>query len=174
MTEIRYSAELLKAFTRSPSLLSKIEIVTAFFPELDTVRFGKASRSAYYDPRSGTVRLTGRSSPYVIGHEITHLMQDGKFLPAGITPYPKGERSCDLYLFARSPFLVADVWEARDSCYLGKGFRIAGLRDRFTKADGQQMLHDVCAEALELRVAGRRDYIKWAEHTINERIRHGE
>ncbi|WP_424357230.1 hypothetical protein [Methanocella sp. MCL-LM] len=173
MTEICYSGELEKLLTRTPSLRTRIEIVTAFFPELDLIRFGRASKSAYYDPRSGTIRLTGRSSPYVIGHEITHLMQDGKFLPGGITPYPKGERSCDLYLFARSPFLVADVWDARDSCYLGKGFRTARLRDRFTKAEGQQMLHDVCVEAIRLREGGKRDYISWAEQAIAERIFQG-
>lgn len=171
MTEIRYSSELAKLFDRTPALRPRIDIVTAFFPELDVVRFGRASRSAYYDPRSGTIRLTSRSSPYVIAHEITHLLQDGRFLPASVEPYPKGELSCDLHVFARSPCLVADVWEAKDSCYLGKRIRMAELRDRFSKAEGQQLLHEVCAEAIRLRAAGKRDYIRWAERTANERIR---
>lgn len=170
MTEVRYSAELAKTFERTPALRARIEIVSGFFPELETIRFGRASRSAYYDPRSGTIRLTGRSSAYVIGHEITHLMQDGKYLPPGITPYPKGERSCDLYLFARSPCLVADVWDAGDYSYLGKRIQVAWLRERFSKTEGQQLLHDVCAEAIQRRAAGKRDYIQWAECTINERI----
>jgi hypothetical protein len=173
VAEVRYSAELAKTLERTPSLRARIEIVSAFFPELETIRFGRASKSAYYDPRSGTIRLTGRSSAYVIGHEITHLMQDGKFLPQDVMPYPKGERSCDLYLFARSPCLVADVWESRDCSYLGKKIQVAALRERFTKAEGQQMLHEVCAEAIQHRAAGKRDYIQWAERTINERIRHG-
>ncbi len=170
MTEISFSSELEKTALRTPSLKSRIEIVTAFFPELDLIRFGKASRSAYYDPRSGTIRLTGHSSTYVIGHEITHLLQDGRFLPADVIPYPKGERSCDLYLFARSPYLVADIWDTRDHSYLGKGLHLARLRDNFTKAEGQQMIHEVCAEAVKKREMGKRDYIQWAERAINERI----
>ena len=170
MTEIRFSSELEKTTVRLPSLKSRIEIVTAFFPELERISFGKASRSAYYDPRSGTIRLTCHSSIYVIGHEITHLLQDGRFLPADVIPYPKGELSCDLFLFARSPYLVADIWETKDHCYLGKGLHLTRLRDNFTKAEGQQLIHEVCAEAVKKRNTGKRDYIRWAEHTINERI----
>ena len=170
MTEIRFSSDLEKAVVRAPSLKTRIEIVTALFPELDLIRFGKASRSAYYDPRSGTIRLTTRSSTYVIGHEITHLLQDERFLPQGVIPYPKGERSCDLFLFARSPYLVADVWDTRDHSYLGKCLNLTGLRDGFTKVEGQQMIHEVCAEAVKKREDGKRDYIQWAENAINERI----
>lgn len=170
MTDLVYSRELAKKLERARSLQLRIEMVSAFFPELPEIRFGRASRSAYYDPRSGTVRLTGSSSTYVIGHEITHLLQDGRYLPAGLSPYPKGELSCDVFLFARSPYLVADFWEARDTSYLGRRLRVADLRAHFTRAGGQQLIHEACAEAVRLRAAGKRGYIRWAEEEINDRV----
>jgi hypothetical protein len=169
MAAIHYSSELQKLMAKRPALKPRIEqTVNGFFPEIDEARFGRASRSAYYDFRSGTIRVNSGSSVYVIGHELVHFMQDPRHFRGAVT-YPSGERSCDLFLFARSPALVADIWDG-DVSYLLRGATARVLKTHFSRQDGQHMVHEVCAEAVRLRSAGRRDYIKWAEIEIATRV----
>ena len=169
MARIVYSRELQKLLIKRPALKARIETVTNdHFPEIREARFGRASRSAYYDFRTGTVRVSGSCSVYVIGHELVHYLQDARHFDG--PAYPSGERSCDLFLFARSPELVADVWDG-DASYLLKGVRGRALAKCFTKLEGQQMIHDVCAEAVRLRSAGKHSYIKWAEQAIDREIK---
>jgi hypothetical protein len=168
MAEIVYSRELQKLLARRPALKARIESVTSdHFPEITQARFGRASRNAYYDFRTGTVRVSGGCSVYVIGHELVHFLQDARHCGAGA--YPSGERSCDLFLFARSPALVADVWDG-DASYLLAGARGRRLAARFPKAAGQQLVHEICAEAVRLRSAGKHNYIQWAEQAIDAKL----
>ncbi|HEY3272802.1 MAG TPA: hypothetical protein VGJ92_03510 [Methanocella sp.] len=168
MPVIVYSRELQKLLVKRPALKSRIESVAGdYFPEIAQARFGRASRNAYYDFRSGTVRVNSGCSVYVIGHELVHFLQDARHYNGPLCP--SGERSCDLFLFARSPALVADVWNG-DASYLLQGARGRVLAARFTKAEGQQLVHEVCAEAVRLRSDGKHNYIQWAEHEIDARI----
>jgi hypothetical protein len=168
MAEIVYSRELQKLVAKRPALKARIETVTnGYFPEIAQARFGRASRNAYYDFRTGTVRLHSGCSVYVIGHELTHFLQDDRHF--GERACPAGERSCDLFLFARSSALVADLWDG-DASYLLRGARGRTLAARFPRDDGQRMVHEVCAEAVRLRSAGRHNYIQWAEREIDARI----
>lgn len=171
MTDIHYSGEILKLFHRTPALKGRIEyVIRSYFPEIQSVSVGRASKNAYYDPRNHTVRLTGNSSVYVIGHELMHYLQDGHAFPGNKGIYPKGERACDLYLFARSPDLVADFWQSYDGSYIGSAIRVDALRKYFTREEGREMVHRVCAEAVALREKGKHGYIRWAERTINSEI----
>jgi len=168
MPAIVYSRELQKLLVKRPALRARIESVTNdYFPEIAEARFGRASRNAYYDFRSGTVRVNSGCSVYVIGHELVHFLQDARHFDG--TPYPSGERSCDLFLFARSPALVADVWNG-DASYLLRDARGRTLAARFPKADGQLLVHEICAEAVRLRSAGRHNYIQWAERAIDAKL----
>lgn len=176
MAEIIFSRELQKLFVRRPALKLRIERVTnGHFPEITRARFGRASRGAYYDFRTGTVRVNGGSSRYVIGHELVHFLQDGRHC-AG-PALPAGERSCDVFLFARSPSLVADVWggdgdaSGVDASYLLRGATGRALAARFTRAEGQALVHEVCASAVRLRGDGQRNYIQWAEGEIGARVK---
>jgi hypothetical protein len=170
MVTIYYSSGLQALMAKRPALKPRIErTVNDFFPEIEEARFGRASRSAYYDFHSGTIRVNSGSSVYVIGHELVHFMQDTRHFPGAVT-YPSGERSCDLFLFARSPALVADLWGG-DASYLLREETARVLKAHFSRPDGQHMVHEVCAEAVRLRTAGKRDYIRWAEDEIDVRIR---
>jgi hypothetical protein len=165
MAEIHFSRELQKLLIKRPALRGRIESVTNdYFPEITCARFGRASRNAYYDFRSGTVRVNSGCSIYVIGHELVHFLQDTRHFNG--PPCPSGERSCDLFLFARSPALVADVWNG-DASYLLRGARGRRLAARLPKADGQLLVHEICAEAIRLRSAGKHNYIQWAEQAID-------
>jgi hypothetical protein len=169
MAEIVYSRALQELMLRRPALQERIErVVRGFFPEVEGARFGRASRSAYYDPRAGVIRLNSGCSDYVIGHELMHYLQDRRHCPGG-AHYPGGERAADLFLFARSPALVADVWDG-DASYLLRGATGRALAARFAKADGQLAVHEVCVEAVRLRGAGKRDYIRWAERELAARL----
>jgi hypothetical protein len=168
MTDIVYSRDLQKLLVKRPALKDRIESVTSdYFPEITEARFGRASRNAYYDFRSGTVRVNSGCSVYVIGHELVHFLQDARHFDG--PPCPSGERSCDLFLFARSPALVADVW-GRDASYLLRGARSRMLAARFPKAEGQLLVHEICAEAVRLRSAGKHNYIQWAERAIDAKL----
>lgn len=165
---IHYTKDLQELFVKVPALKQRIEYTLWFFPEVTGIKFGRASRSAYYDGGTGTVRLTRSSSHYVIGHEVTHFLQDdahykGKTLP-------KGERQCDLFVFARSPALVADFWRARDTSYIGWSLDVDRLTKLFSREEGQQMVYEVCKEAVAMYNRGPCHYISWAEKRINERI----
>lgn len=168
MTAIHYTKEIQELFLKAPKLRERIEYAAWFFPEIDRVKVGRASRSAYYDAGTGTVRLTRSCSHYVIGHELTHFLQDERHFKG--PALPKGERQCDLFLFARSPALVVDVWGTKDSSYLGRSFRIDLLRELFTKTEGQQMVYEVCRAAAEMQKQGPSHYISWAEKRIDEKI----
>jgi hypothetical protein len=168
MPEILYSRELQKLMAKRPALKVRIEsVVNDHFPEIVQARIGRATRSAYYDVRSGTVRVNSGCSVYVIGHELVHYLQDARH--SGNGAYPSGERSCDLFLFARSPALVADVWDGEAS-YLLRGARGRRLAAELSKKEGQRMVHEVCAEAVRLRSAGKHNYIQWAERAIDAKI----
>lgn len=169
MATIYYSSGLQALMARRPALKPRIErTVNSYFPDIKEARFGRASRSAYYDFRSGTIRVNSGSSVYVIGHELVHLMQDPLHYH-GPVRYPSGERSCDLFLFARSPALVADI-RGGDTSYLLRGATARALKAYLSRPEGQRLVHEVCAEAVCLRASGKRDYIKWAELEIASRI----
>ncbi len=168
VASVHYTKDLQELLMKVPALKQRIEYTLWFFPEVTSVKFGRASRSAYYDGGTGTVRLTRSSSHYVIGHEITHFLQDeahfnGKTLP-------KGERQCDLFLFARSPALVADFWKAGDNSYIGWALDVGRLTQLYSREEGQAMIFDVCREAVAMYNQGPCHYISWAEKRINENI----
>jgi len=169
MTEIYYTPPLLQLMARRPALKPRLEeVVGDHFPELPAARFGRAARGAYYDPSSDTVRVNSGSTAYVIGHELMHALQHCR--RPGAARYPMGERSADLFLFARSPDLVADVWGLREPSYLLRAVLLRWLR-QLEPAEGRRLVHEACAEAVRLRAAGRHDYICWAENEIEARIR---
>lgn len=166
--DVHYTKGLQELFLKSPALKSRIEYTLWFFPEVRGIKFGRASRSAYYDGGTGTVRLTRNSSHYVIGHEITHFLQDGRHFEG--KALPKGERQCDLFLFARSPALVADFWKAKDNSYIGWALDIEGLKRCFSREEGQAMIFEVCRDAVAMYRERPSHYISWAEKRINEKI----
>jgi hypothetical protein len=168
MTDIHYTKEVQELFVKAPKLRERIEYTAWFFPEIDRVKVGRASRSAYYDAGTGTVRLTKSCSLYVIGHELTHFLQDERHFNG--KTLPKGERQCDLFLFARSPALVIDVWDTKDNSYMGRSIHTDLLRELFSKTEGQQMVYEVCKAAVEMQKQGPSHYISWAEKQINEKI----
>lgn len=169
MAHIHYTEEIKKVFQDTPALKGRVEfIIKSYFPEIRSIKIGRASKSAYYDPNTGTVRLTPLSSFYVIGHEVTHYLQDERHYD-GVVTVPAGERSCDLFLFARSPILVADFWNTKDCSYIGGSIKLDLLVKHFTVDEGQLMIHSICKHAVGMKQRGVRDYISWAEKTINKR-----
>jgi hypothetical protein len=166
--DIHYTKDLRELFVRAPALKPRIEYVLWFFPEVESIKFGRASRSAYYDAGTGTVRLTRNSSHYVIGHEVTHFLQDGRHFNG--QTLPKGERQCDLFLFARSPALVADFWKAKDCSYMGWALKTELLKGLFSREEGQAMIFEVCRDAVAMYRERPSHYISWAEKRINERV----
>jgi len=168
MTGIHYTKGLQELFVKAPALKKRIEYTLWFFPEIESIKFGRASRRAYYDAGTGTVRLTRSSSVYVIGHETTHFLQDERHFNG--KTLPKGERQCDLFLFARSPALVIDLWNTKDCSYMGWALKTELLKEHFFREEGQAMVFEVCRAAVAMHKEGPSHYISWAEKQINKKI----
>jgi hypothetical protein len=87
-----------------------------------------------------------------IAHELVHLLQDRDGFDI-----PQGERSCDLWVCARSPDLLDDKPN-----YLKLPLSREDLACGFTR----NIVHLTAKKALEQRANGNRRYIKWFEDEI--------
>jgi hypothetical protein len=142
--------------------LERLNESRTYFPELDgiTVKVGITINA------DGKADLLGRAvffrsrnvSYYVIGHELTHLLQE-------IQGLPKSERSCDIFTMARTP-LFCD--ESPNYVKVPKEM----LDDnRFILQHYREFIHKTAKSAAALRRAGKKFYISWFENTLNEAIR---
>jgi len=169
-------------------------VLRTYFPEIRGVYVysiinGSPLGRYYWDRRNGwsialhkdLVFVDRRVRLKVIGHELTHLVQckqdhlkeralktDFAYLYA--TRIPKGEESCDIYTYARSPELVAP------SNYLGIPCAFMVFYDwRSVKSAEFAFyekccveIHELAKEAIRLRADGYRRYIKWFINRLNE------
>jgi hypothetical protein len=93
-------------------------------------------------------------SDYVLGHELTHLVQE-------VAGLPTTERSCDILTMARAvafcdekPYYVS----IPDSMITDNGF----ILDRY-----RGFIHQTAQLATAMRKKGKRNYIKWFEQALN-------
>ncbi len=122
------------------------------FPELqgESISVGYTKRYGESDIRRLLIRLNPRRlSYYVIGHELTHLVQGMKDR-LGENAIPKGEIACDIWTIAR-----ADVFLDEPPGYLDVGRRV--LLDWKAHRD---RVRNLCIEAIERRNV-HRHYIQW-------------
>ena len=158
---IKYTKPFLRA-TSSAYLLDlneKLKETLTKFPELeaDYVHVGVTTSST----ANAQILLTNnrrikmgynpsvKPTYYVLGHELTHFVQE-------ISDIPSGERQCDVYTVARDQLFLD-----RPPGYLTIKKTI---RDNWTLyADDVRKL---CIEAINQRSSGRRQYIVWLEKEI--------
>jgi hypothetical protein len=137
--------------------LRRLDEARSFFPELEgeTVKVGiTINADGKADLRGRAVYFRSRNvSYYVLGHELTHLLQE-------IQGLPKSERSCDIFTLARtvlfcdeSPNYVKVPKEMVDE----NGFILDHYRE---------FVHKTARSASALRRAGKRFYISWFERTL--------
>lgn len=127
------------------------------FPELqgESISVGYTKRYGEADLRRLLIRLNPRKlSYYVIGHELTHLVQGMKDR-LGDHAIPKGEIACDIWTIARS-----DLFLDEPPGYLDVGRHILLNwklhRDR---------VRSLCIEAIEKRKI-HRTYIQWLTNEL--------
>jgi hypothetical protein len=154
---------LSRSLARSPHksrLLERLEIVRAFFPELDgvCVRVGlvvsrRVEGRGSLDPDEPGIWLRPRAAGFfTMAHELTHLLQARGLLPGG-------ERACDLSALSRSPLLVDSL-----PTYL--------RLPRWLPREGppppwlRQLLVETARRAEAGRRSGRRDYQRWFERAL--------
>jgi hypothetical protein len=169
-------------------------VLRKYFPEIRGVYVysiinGSPLGRYYSDRRNGwsialhkdLVSMDRRTRLNVIGHELTHLTQykqdylkeralktDFAYIYA--TRIPKGEESCDIYTYARSPELVAP------SNYFGILSAFWTLYDwrsiknvEYTFYEKYCVeIHELAKEAIKLRANGYKRYIKWFINRLNE------
>ena len=137
--------------------LKRLDVARSYFPELagETVKVGITINAP------GKADIVGKGvffrsrnvSNYVMGHELTHLLQ-------GSGHVPKGERSCDLFTLARR---VEFCDEAPN--YIKVPRRLLDDR-RFIRKEFRGMIHETAKAALIRRKMGRKNYIAWFEKEL--------
>lgn len=138
--------------------LKRLDAARRYFPELadETVKVGITINAPGKADISGKgVYFRSRNvSYYVIGHELTHLLQ-------GSGHVPKGERSCDLFTLARR---VEFCDEAPN--YIKVPKRLLDERG-FIRKEFRGMVHETAKAALVRRERGRKNYIAWFEKELS-------
>lgn len=141
---------------RSTELIDRVERALRYFPELhgNKVTVG-VTRSAdgIAVLEDMTVRFDlrrGAPSYYVIGHELTHLLQ-------ALGAVPMGEIQCDIWTLARGRLFLDEA-----PCYLPvpEELRRDWRRQRVT-------VSYLCGRAISER-ATRRQYIRWLQQQLGK------
>jgi len=150
---------MLPAVTRE--LDQRLTRSLAEFPELAdrTVSVGVTKYAdGTADAEQMRIRLRvqrGRPVSYfTIGHELTHLLQNG-----GLSLVPDGEVQCDVWTLARSELFLDDA----------PGYLCRCLWARVSWADHARQVRDFCLEALEFRKT-RRCYLVWLRDRIERHV----
>jgi hypothetical protein len=142
--------------------LERLDEARNHFPELDdiTVKVGiTLNADGKADLQGRAVYFRSRNvSHYVIGHELTHLLQE-------IQGLPKSERSCDIFTMART-VLFCD--ESPNYVNVPKEML---NENRFILDHYREFVHKTARSAAALRRAGKRFYISWFENTLKDAIR---
>jgi len=137
--------------------LKRLNEARSYFPELEgeTVKVGITINAP------GKADIVGKGvffrsrnvSYYVMGHELTHLLQ-------GSGHVPKGERSCDLFTLARR---VEFCDEAPN--YIKVPKRLLDGRG-YIRKEFRGMVHETAKAALVRKEMGRKNYIAWFEKEL--------
>jgi len=152
-TPLRPSRPLL-SHPRAASLLRRVDRCLSLFPELDgqTIRIGiTRSADGIAVLEDMTIRFDLRRripTHYVIGHELTHLLQ-------ALALVPHGEVQCDVWTLARSPLFLDEK-----PCYLPVPPR---LRKRWPV--WAPHVAALCAEAIAIRPR-HRTYLRWLDRRL--------
>ena len=142
---------------KTTRLEKMLEESIAHFPELYgksiavgyTKGYGEAETSRFL------IRLNPRKlSYYVIGHELTHLVQGMYDYSVGCV-IPKGEIACDIWTIARS-----DIFLDEPPGYLNVGKRVLLNWNAY-----RNRVRSLCIDAIEKR-KNQRNYIRWLTNEI--------
>jgi len=157
----RYS-RLVTGSPHFARIRERLEFARAHFPELDglSIRVGLARKRGVLgwgsmDPEDPGIWVRPRALDlFTIAHELTHLLQ-------ARGQVPRGERACDLYALARSPALVD---AAPQYLRVPRAWREAGA----LSAPRSAALHAAARRAVAERAAGRRDYLRAFERSLEQ------
>ncbi len=148
-----------KAKKGQSRFLKRLDEARSFFPELEgeTVKVGiTINVDGKADLKAKAVYFRSRNvSFYVMGHELTHLLQEmGKV--------PKGERSCDIFTMARRVKFCDEA-----PSYVKVPKRLLDEKGLIRK-EYRGLVHETAKTALEMRKLGKKKYITWFEKNLVE------
>ena len=156
---IRYTKVMLLVVTSD--LEQRLARSLTEFPELTnrTVTVGLTKRAeGTAEAEHMRIRLHVRRrqpvSYFTIGHELTHLLQNG-----GLGLVPSGEVQCDVWTLARSELFLDDA----------PSYLCRRLWSRAMWAHHAHHVRDFCLQALERRKTNRR-YLVWLRNRIERHI----
>lgn len=155
---LRYTRPFHRLMT--PALHARIERCAAEFPELSnqtiTVGLTRAADGIAVAEEM-LIRLNVKPrvgvSHFVIGHELTHLLQS-----TGLRTVPDGEIQCDVWTLARSALFLDDR-----PAYLWGGW------SNRTWPQHARAVRALCIESIERRRTERR-YLVWLRQAIREHL----
>jgi hypothetical protein len=141
--------------------LKRLNEARSYFPELD----GHSVKVGITINADGKADLIGKGvyfrsrnvSFYVMGHELTHLLQQMEGLP-------KSERSCDIFTMARGVIFCDE-----SPNYVKVPKRMIDEKG-FIRNDFREFIHGTARIAVNLKNSGERRYIQWFERTLKESL----
>lgn len=131
-----------------------LEAALKHFPEIKKMKIGWTSRSPHYSVANSCIRLGKHCDIFSIAHELVHHLQY-----AG-SSIPRGEKSCDIYAFSRSPEFVCGR-----SHYVRMHKKF--LSDNLP-LESRTIVCETAMEAIRRRNSGTRNYIKWFEEELRK------
>ena len=145
--------------------VSMVRETLHFFPELDGValRVGLTRTAAgFASMESDEIWVNPyQLSRHTIAHEFVHLLQRRGLVP-------RGEKSCDLFAFARHPDLADDLPAyVKVPAAFRKAWSETPAASRI--AGPGRLLHATARDAVQRRGSGGRRYIIWFEEEFERR-----
>lgn len=141
------------------NFLRRLNKARNYFPELEgeKIKVGiTVNVDGKADPKGKAIYFKSRNvSFYVMGHELSHLLQE-------MGEIPKGERSCDIFTLARSVEFCDEA-----PSYVKVPKRLLD-EEGFVRKEYQGLVHETAKTALTMKSYGIKRYILWFEKTLVE------
>lgn len=163
-----YTPKARRNLRKHDKIGEMLEAALKHFPEIERIKIGWTSRNSHYAVARECVRVGKRCDIFGIAHELVHHLQytssiaqqdrKTRALPNGI---PRGEKSCDIYAFSRSPELVGGR-----SHYVKMPKKF--LSDSLS-LEKRIVVCETAREAIRKRNSGTRNYIKWFEEELTQK-----
>lgn len=153
-----YTPNAENNFWKYPEIRERLEAALKYFPEVEKIKIGWTSRSPHYSVANSCIRLGKKCDIFSIAHELVHHLQ---YDHRALQQIPRGEKSCDVYAFSRSPELVG-----------GRSHYVKMPREFLSDnlpLERRMVVCKTAREAIRRRNSGMRNYIKWFEEELTRR-----
>lgn len=155
--QVTYTPKAERSLRRHPEIREMLGVALRHFPEIERIKIGWTSRSPHYSVANSCIRLGKHCDIFSIAHELVHHLQYDR---RALLSIPRGEKSCDVYAFSRSPEFVCG---RSHYVRMPKKFLSDNLQ-----LESRTIVCEIAMEAIRRRNSSTRNYIKWFEEELRK------